>query len=142
MVLPLIPLAIGAAGLGGGFGIGSWLSKGKKEIHAEKEYFAPTSTHIEAEPYQYYNPQLQFAPVTSYGYQGATNIISSPGAVSKKEQIMDVVSRPEQTGTWDIPTSVSQSPKHTQGVDMTTIAIIAAVALVAAAVVGKSKKRK
>lgn len=135
-MLPLLPIAI--AGLGGGFGLGSWLSKGKKEIHAEKEYYAPTTTKIHAPTYA---PQLQFAPVTSYAYQGATTIISSPGAVVKKQQIMEVVSKPEQAGSWDFPIGVTQDPTHTpgdvSGVNMTHIAIIGAVSLVAFAVIKK-----
>ena len=55
---------------------------------------ALTTSVIEADPYQYYAPQIQFAPQTSYAYQGATTIISSPGAVSKKEQVMEQVLKP------------------------------------------------
>lgn len=142
MVLPLIPIAIAGAGLGGGFGIGSWLSKGKKEIHAEKEYFAPTTTEIYAPTHA---PQVQFAPVTSYAYQGPIYQIESPGAKAKKEQIMDVVSKPEMRGAWDFPIGVSQEPSHVKdiaGTNLTHIAIIGAVALVAFAVVGGKKKKK
>ena len=143
MVLPLIPIAIAGVAAGGGFGIGSWLSKGKKEIHAEKEYFAPTTSIIEADPYQYYAPQVQFAPVTSYAYQGATTIISSPGAVAKKEQIIDLVSKPEQMGAWDFPVSVSQAPEHKPGdVSGVNITHIALIAVVGAAAIMFIKKKK
>lgn len=142
MVLPLIPIAIAGAGLGSGFGIGSWLSKGKKEIHAEKEYFAPTTTEIYAPTHA---PQVQFAPVTSYAYQAPIYQVESPGAIAKKEQIMDVVSKPEMRGTWDFPIGVSQEPSHVKdisGTNLTHIAIIGAVALVAFTVVGGKKKKK
>lgn len=142
MVLPLIPLAMFGGGLAGGAGLGSLFGGGKKEIHAPQEYYAPTITDIYAPTHA---PQLQFAPVTSYAYQGATTIISSPGAVSKKEQIMDVDSRPEQAGAWDFPIGVTQAPEHAPGdvagVNMTHIAIIGAIALVAFAVIGKGKKK-
>ena len=143
MVLPLIPIAIGGLSAGAGFGLGSLFGGGsKKEIHAPKEYFAPTISSV-------YAPtdarQLQFAPVSSYAYQGSTYIIDSPGAVSKKEQAMETVSRPEQRGAWDLPIGVAQSPEHkpgdTAGVNMTHIAIIGAVALVAVTVLGKGKKK-
>ena len=140
MVLPLIPIAIAGAAAGGGFGIGSWLSKGKKEIHAPYEYYAPTTSEIYAPTHA---PQLQFAPVTSYAYQGATTIISSPGAVAKKEQIIDVVSKPEQAGAWDFPISVAQAPTHAPGdVSGVNITHIALIAVVGAAAIMFIKKKK
>ena len=143
MVLPLIPLAMFGGGLAGGAGIGSWLGGGKKEIHATKEYYAPTTSEVYAPTHA---PQLQFAPVTSYAYQGATNIISSPGASITKKQVQDVVSRPEQKGTWEVPIGVRQDPTHApgavSGVNMTHIALISAVAVVAYAVIGKGKKKR
>lgn len=133
-MLPLLPIIAGGALLGGGAGIGWGLGKKGGEIHAEKEYYAPTTSIVEAAPYQTFAPQVQFAPVTSYAYQGATTIISSPGAVAKKVVTQDIVSRPEQMGTWDIPTIISQEPKHTKdiaGTNLTHIAIIAVVGFVA-----------
>ena len=95
---------------------------------------ALTTSVIEADPYQYYAPQIQFAPQTSYAYQGATTIISSPGAVSKKEQVMEQVLKPAQKGAWEFPIDVSQEPDVSgavSGTNMTHIAIIAAVGIVA-----------
>ena len=104
---------------------------------------ALTTSVIEADPYQYYAPQIQFAPQTSYAYQGATTIISSPEAVVKKQQTMDLVSRPEQAGTWDFPIDVTQKPDVSgavSGTNMTHIAIIAAVGVVAYMLIVKKKK--
>lgn len=147
MVLPLIPIAIAGLGGAGGFGLASWLGRGKKqmaEIHAPQEYYAPTITTIEAEPYQYYAPQVQFAPVTTYGYVGPTTIIDSPGARVKKEQIIDVISQPTQRGAWEFPIDVTQAPEHRPGdiagVNMTHIAIIAAVGVIGYSLLKKKKK--
>lgn len=143
MVLPLLPIIAGAGLFGGGAGIGSMLTKKGSEIHATKEYFAPTTSIIEASPYQYYAPQVQFAPQTSYAYQGATTIISSPGAVSKKAQTTEQVSKPLQWGAWDFPTEVSQEPSHVTGggTNLTHFALIAVVGVIAFAVIGKGKKK-
>jgi len=95
---------------------------------------ALTTSLIEAAPYQHYAPQIQFAPQTSYAYQGATTIISSPEAVVKKKQTMDLVSRPEQVGAWEFPIDVTQKPDVSgavSGTNMTHIAIIAGVGVVA-----------
>jgi len=142
MVLPLIPIAIAGAGAAGGFGLGSLFGGGKKEIHAAKEYYAPTTTEVYAPTHA---PQLQFSPVSTQSYQGATYIVSSPGAVSKKEQITKAVSKPSQRGEWDLPITVSQEPSHVKdiaGTNLTHIAIIGAVALVAVTVLGKGMKKK
>jgi hypothetical protein len=98
----------------------------------------------QAAPYQTYAPEIQFAPVTSYAYQGATTIISSPEAQIAKKQVMDVKSIPEQIGTWDIPTTVA--PKVTGaaagagGISTPVIAIVA-VAVVAVFVLPKVLKK-
>lgn len=131
MVLPLIPIAIAGGASLAGFGLGGMFGGAKKEIHAEKEYYAPTVSKVYAPTHA---PQLQFAPVTTYGYVGPTTIIESPGARVKKEQIMDVISKPEQMGTWELPISVAQEPKHTKdiaGTNLTHIAIIAVIGVVA-----------
>ena len=104
---------------------------------------ALTTSVIEADPYQYYAPQIQFAPQTSYAYQGATTIISSPEAVVKKQQTMDLVSRPEQAGTWDFPIDVTQKPDVSgavSGTNMTMIALIAVAGAAAIMLIGKKKK--
>ena len=102
-----------------------------------------TTSVIEADPYQYYAPQIQFAPQTSYAYQGATTIISSPEAVVKKQQTMDLVSRPEQVGAWEFPIDVSQEPDVSgavSGTNMTMIALIAVAGAAAIMLIGKKKK--
>lgn len=137
MVLPLLPIIAGGALLGGGAGLGWGL--GKKGVTKTTTY-APTIT--EAAPYQTYAPQVQFAPVTTYGYQGATTIISSPEAAITKKQVMDVESAPKQFGMWDIPQTIS--PEVTgaaagAGGISTPVIAIAAVALVAALYLGKKK---
>ena len=140
MVLPLIPIAIAGLAGGGGFGLGSLLGKGKKEIHAPQEYYAPTISEVYSPTHA---PQLQFAPVSTYGYQGATYIISSPGAVSKKEQIMDIVSEPGQKGAWDFPIGVTQSPTHAPGdVSGTNLPLIVGITVVGAVAIIFMKKKK
>lgn len=137
MVLPLLPIIAGGALLGGGAGLGWGL--GKKTPTTTTTY-APTIT--EAAPYQTYAPQVQFAPVSSYAYQGPTTIISSPEAAISKKQVMDVKSAPKQLGAWDIPTTIA--PKVTgaeagAGGISTPVIAIAAVAVVAALYLGKKK---
>ena len=137
-MLPLLPIIAGGALLGGGAGIGWGL--GKKEAGMTTTY-APTIT--EAAPYQTYAPQVQFAPVTSYAYQGATTIISSPEAAITKKQVVDVVSKPAMTGTWDIPQVISPAVtgKEAAAGGISTPAIaIAAVAVVAGLFLMKKKK--
>ena len=144
MVLPLIPIAIAGLAGGGGFGLGSWLGKGKKgsEIHAPQEHYAPTITTTEA--FAHYHPRLQFAPVTSYGYQGATYIIDSPGATSKKEQVMDIVSKPTADfGAIDYPTDIAGSRREGEGaVSGTNLPLIAGIAVVGAVAIMFMKKKK
>lgn len=115
---------------------------GKKEVHAPGEYYAPTTSVIEADPYQYFAPQIQFAPVTSYGYQGATTIISSPEAQVKKQQIMDIVSKPTQKGAWDFPIAVTQAPEHVKDVSGTNLPLIAGIAVLGAVAIMFLKKKK
>ena len=137
MVLPLLPIIAGGALLGGGAGLGWGL--GKKGVTKTTTY-APTIT--EAAPYQTFAPEVQFAPVTTYGYQGATTIISSPEAQITKKQIMDVKSAPKQFGMWDIPQTISPEVTGTAagaGGISTPVIAIAAVAVVAALYLGKKK---
>ena len=103
---------------------------------------ALTTSVIEADPYQYYAPQIQFAPQTSYAYQGATTIISSPEAVVKKQQTMDLISKPEQVGTWDIPTAISQAPEAKGAISGTNMTLIALIAVAGAAAIIFIKKKK
>jgi hypothetical protein len=119
-------------------------SKYESEILTKKDIiYSPTTSIIKHKPYETYAPQIQFAPVTTYGYQGATYIIESPGAVSKKEQSMDVVSRPEQRGMWEVPTTVTQEPTAgiTSGTNLPLLVGIAVVGVVAFAFIKKGGKR-
>lgn len=140
---PLIPIIAGLGGLGGGFGLGSLLGKGKKgaEIHAPQEHYAPTITTTE--PYAHYHPRLQFAPVSTYGYQGATYIVSSPGAVSKKAQTMDVVSKPvADFGAIEYPMDIAGSRRTGEGTSGANLPLIAGIAVVGAVTIMLLKKKK
>ena len=137
MVLPLLPIIAGGTLLGGGAGVGWGLGKKKA---GDVITYAPTIT--EAAPYQTYAPQVQFAPVTSYAYQGATTIISSPEAQITKKQITEAVSKPEMRGTWDIPQMISPAvtgKEAAAGGISTPVIAIAAVAVVAALYLTKKK---
>ena len=109
-------------------------------LNQDYEHYAPQTTTTYAPSYA---PQTQFAPVTSYAYQGATYIISSPYAESKKEQKQSQKSIPSQRGEWAFPIEVSQEPKHTKdisgGLNLTHLAIIGVIGLVAYGVVSKKK---
>lgn len=115
----------------GGIKGGTGLIGGKVEYAPQiQETYAPTI--IKHEPYETYAPQVQFAPVTTYGYVGATTLIESPGAQVKKQQIMDVVSKPHMRGEWDIPTTIAPTiapamKGGTTGLNVTHIAIIAVI---------------
>ena len=148
MVLPLVvasaatsplwvPVATGALGAVGGFAL-SALTK--------KEASVTTSTsqqNVYHSPYENYQPSVQYAPVSSYAYQGATTIINSPNTVGSKQATAQT-SNPQYDASWTTPTTTS--PSNTTGsgagsllgnVDFTTIAIIAAVAVVGYAVFKK-----
>lgn len=129
MVLPLIPLVAvaGASALGGGlvasiFG-GSKKDMSVKEVHATKEHFAPVTTDARA-------ISKIFAP--TYQYQ-----IESPGArMTKKDKITSAAeSYPEisPSRTQEGGAGISS----TEGMDMTKIAVIGVVGLVAYGLVSK-----
>lgn len=128
------------AGIKGGTG----LIGGKVEFAPKiQETYAPTIT--KHEPFEIFAPQVQFAPVTTYGYVGPTTLIESPGAQVKKEQIMDVVSKPYMKGAWDIPTTIAPaiSPTmggDTSGLNVTHIAIIAVIGAAGIMLIKKKKK--
>lgn len=108
--------------------------------------YAPVVSSVitKHEPYETFAPQVQFAPVTSYGYQGATTIISSPEAQVKKQQIMDVVSKPQMRGEWDIPTIISptaEGAKKAGGGISTGVVAVVAVAVVVVFVLPKILKK-
>lgn len=147
MVLPLIPIAI--AGLGGGVA-GGLLSGmfGSKKEELMQQQAGKIDVVVEAEPYQHYQPEIQYAPQYQYGYQAPSYIIESPGAKLTKKQVMEAELTPEQTGKWETPTTVSPVQELAQrgevgaGTDMVTIAIIAAVGIVAYGLVSKSGGKK
>lgn len=133
MALPLIPIAVGIAGTALGGAVGSMFGGSKKE-----EHITTTQTYgqVYHSPYETFAPQIQYAPQTGYAYTGATYIIDSPGATSKKESLLTQESSPAQAGTWDVPQSYETSPTVAPGagIDNQTIMIVAALA--AAAIVG------
>jgi hypothetical protein len=144
MVLPLAPLFAGGLLGGAGVAAGGLLGGKKEEItHAPYEYYAPTISSVYSPSY---NPQIQYSPSTVQSYQGATYIISSPYAESKKEQTIEAESRPSQYGTWEFPIGISQEPSHeiSSGTNLVTLAVIAVIGLVAFGAVtslgGKKKK--
>lgn len=123
---------------------GAGLIGGRVEYAPQiQETYAPVIT--KHEPYETYAPAVQFAPVTTYGYVGPTTIIESPGARVKKEQIMDVISKPTQRAEWDIPTTIAPaiSPAMegaTAGLNVTHIAIIAVLGAAGIMFIKKKKK--
>ena len=119
------------------------LKKGNGEFFTKKEIvYSPTTSIIEAAPYQTYAPQIQYAPMTSYAYQGASYIISSPGASVSKKQTQDLSSTPEMRGAWEVPTTVTQEPTAgiTSGTNLTLLAGIVVCGLVAYGIITKKKK--
>jgi hypothetical protein len=133
MALPLLPIAVGIAGTALGGAVGSMFGGSKKE-----EHITTTQTYgqVYHSPYETFAPQIQYAPQTGYAYTGATYIIDSPGATSKKETLLTQESSPAQAGTWDVPQSYETRPTISSGsgIDNQTIMIVAALA--AAAIVG------
>ena len=130
MVLPLLPIAVGIAGTAIGGAVGSMFGGSKKE-----EHITTTQTYgqVYHSPYETFAPQIQYAPQTGYAYTGATYIIDSPGATSKKETLLTQESSPAQAGTWDVPQSYETRPTISSGsgIDSQTIMIVAALAAVA-----------
>lgn len=108
--------------------------------------YSPTTALTEAniyhQPYEMYAPQIQFAPVSSYAYQGSTTILGSPRATSKKEQSMDVVSDPLQKGAWELPTIITQEPDVSGAVSGTNMTHIAIIAVIGAAAIMFIKGKK
>ena len=119
-----------------------------QEYHEPYETYQPTTIHTEVHPLAHYAPQLQFAPVTSYGYIGATTIIDSPGAKVSKKQVMDIVSKPEMTGKWDFPITATAKPTYetgdrpTTGLNVTHIALIAVIGAAGIMLIKKSPKKR
>ena len=133
MALPLLPIAVGIAGTAIGGAVGSMFGGSKKEEHITS---TQTYGQVYHSPYETFAPQIQYAPQTGYAYTGATYIIDSPGATSKKETLLTQESSPAQAGKWDVPQTHETSPTISpgSGIDNQTIMIVAALA--AAAIVG------
>ena len=120
-----------------------------QEYHEPYETYQPTTVSTVVKPFAHYAPQLQFAPVTSYGYIGATTIIDSPETKVSKKQVMDIVSKPTQRGEWDFPITATAEPTYetgdrpVSGLNVTNIAIIAVIGAAGIILIKKGvKKRK
>ena len=139
MVAPLIPIAIGLGGAAlGGAGIASFFSSSKKServvssnsVFAETAPFSVSSqTYSPHSPYEQYSSAIQYAPVTTIQYPDYAINIHSPEAVASTKKEMSVDSRPSQSYR------AEQGQTQTSGTDLTMIALIAGVALVAYGVV-------
>ena len=139
MVAPLIPVAIGLGGAAlGGAGIASFFSDSKKServassnsVFAETAPFSVSSqTYSPHSPYEQYSQAVQYAPVTTIQYPDYAINIHSPEAVATTKKEMTVDSRPSQSYR------AEQGQTQTSGTDLTMIALIAGVALVAYGVV-------
>jgi hypothetical protein len=139
MVAPLIPVAIGLGGAAlGGAGIASFFSDSKKServassnsVFAETAPFSVSSqTYSPHSPYEQYSQAIQYAPVTTIQYPDYAINIQSPEAVATTKKEMTVDSRPSQSYR------AEQGQTQTSGTDLTMIALIAGVALVAYGVV-------
>jgi hypothetical protein len=129
VVLPLLPIAAGIAGTALGGAVGSLFGGSKKE-----ESITTTNTYgqVYHSPYETFAPQIQYAPQSGYAYTGATYIINSPNATSKKETLLSQESSPAQAGTWDVPQTYETKPEVSTGtgIDNQTIMIVAALAAV------------
>jgi hypothetical protein len=139
MVAPLIPVAIGLGGAAlGGAGIASFFSDSKKseKVVSSNSVFpesAPFSVNAQTysphSPYEQYSEAILYAPVTSIQYPDYAININSPEAVASTKKDMKVDSRPTQTYR------AEQGQTQTSGTDLTMLALIAGVALVAYGVV-------
>jgi hypothetical protein len=139
MVAPLIPVAIGLGGAAlGGAGIMSFFSDSKKseKVASSNSVFAETApfsvssqTYSPHSPYEQYSQAIQYAPVTTIQYPDYAINIQSPEAVASTKKEMTVDSRPSQSYR------AEQGQTQTSGTDLTMLALIAGVALVAYGVV-------
>ena len=130
MVLPLIPIAL--AGIGGGvigggianiFGGGTKKDYGVREIHAPKEHYAPITTDARS-------ISKVFAPTYQYQIESPyAEMRSKKDITARSRSDPDIAPRRIQEGAPGITT--------TEGVDMTKIAVIGVVGLVAYGLVSK-----
>jgi hypothetical protein len=128
MVLELL-----AAGLG--FGAGTMLSNFLGDTK-KGDTITTTESQTYHQPYETYSPNLQFAPQTSYAYQGGTYIINSPNATSKKDQSVSQESSPSNTPTWTQPQTYTQTPSVSESTGLSSNTLILIALIGAAAVVG------
>lgn len=142
MVLPLIPIALaGIIGAGSAGIIGGAVGGAKKEEHI---VYSPTTTTQITQGAKVYAPVQTYSPQTGYSYIGATYIIDSPGAMSKKEAQMALDQETGVAPIIDVPTIPSQEAEGggglTEGTNMLWIAAIAAVGVVGYGLVSKGGK--
>lgn len=141
MVWPL--LAAGAIGAGASVvgGIAAGLSKKEASITTST---TRTSQDVYHSPYETYAPTIQYAPQSSYAYQGPTNIINSPNSSATPKLALSSASTPSQSASYDMPQSYTPISKTDngqssglQGTDFTMIAIVGAVAVIGYALLRK-----
>lgn len=129
MVLPVLPLAVaGLAGTVGGMGLSQIIGGTKKEGAS----VTTTYGQVYHAPGEVYSPQIQYAPHTGYSYTGATYIINSPYASSKKSAALEQSSSPAQEGYWEVPQSYTTSPTvdSGNGLNSKTLLLIAGLGVV------------
>lgn len=140
MVFPVaLPIGLAIAGVGGGVVgayLGGLLGGGKKEQAAEavaSTYHAPYSQY---QPTEVYTPTVSEVYAPSPVYQ-----IESPGAFISKKDVAtaEATGRPTVSPSYDQPYTVSPTaaPGITEGVDLTKMAIIGVIGLVAYGLVSK-----
>jgi hypothetical protein len=130
-----------AAGVGGALlgGAGALLLSKKDASIANSN----SQQNVYHAPMENYQPNIQYAPVTSYAYQGATTIINSPNATAGK---LSQATTSDPTANPSYTTPQTYSPSNATGsgagsllgnVDLTTLAIIGAIAVVGYAIFRK-----
>jgi hypothetical protein len=127
MVLPLIPIAVAGLAGGGGFGIGSMLSK---KGETKTTTYAPTITTTEA---WQYSPVQTYAPTLQYQ-------IHSPEAQQISKKVIETVSKPSQKVIPKVSPQVTGAEAAAGGISTPVIAI-AAVAVVVGLFLMKGKKK-
>ena len=144
MAWPLIPIAI--SGLSGALGTSlfkDWISK--KDATTQGITYSPSSQDVYHSPYENYAPQMQYAPQIGYSYVGSTYQINSPNATSKKLSTLGQESEPRQEGVWELPQTYSFTPDYStrdKSTNLTDVAIIAALGIVAYGLVSNRGKKK
>lgn len=117
MVFPIAAAAIIAAAGVGGTLLGGAFGGGKKEVHATKEHYAPVITDARA-------TAQTFAP--TYQYQ-----IDSPKAIMTSKKDLDTAASSEPDVTSE------RSADTPSPMDLTTIAVVGVIGLVAYGIVTK-----